>query len=164
EFTLHYQPQLDLKTGAIVGFEALVRWRHPRRGMVLPSEFIPAAEETGLIGPIGEWVLHEACAQARAWHNAGRPQLQVAVHCYAQQFQREGFVEAVGRVLRETGIPALRLELEITESVIIEHSEEVNARFQALEDMGVRISIDDFGTGYSSLSYLKRLAIHQLKI
>ena len=164
EFVLHYQPQLDLRTGGIVGFEALVRWRHPQRGMVLPSEFVPAAEETGLIGPIGEWVLREACTQARAWQKAGNPQLQVAVNCSAQQFQREGFVETVGRVLRDTGMPALRLELEITESVIIHHSEEVNARFQALEDMGVRISIDDFGTGYSSLSYLKRLAIHQLKI
>jgi diguanylate cyclase (GGDEF)-like protein/PAS domain S-box-containing protein len=164
EFILHYQPQLDLKTDVIVGFEALVRWRHPQRGMVPPSEFIPAAEETGLIGPIGEWVLHEACSQARVWQKAGATQLQVAVNCSAQQFQREGFVETVGRILRETGMPALRLELEITESVIIHHSEEVNARFQALGDMGVRISIDDFGTGYSSLSYLKRLAIHQLKI
>ena len=164
EFVLHYQPQLDLKTGGIVGFEALVRWRHPQRGMVPPSEFIPAAEETGLIGPIGEWVLREACSQARVWHKAGAPQLQVAVNCSAQQFQREGFVETVGRILRDTGMPALRLELEITESVIIQHSDEVNARFQALGDMGVRISIDDFGTGYSSLSYLKRLAIHQLKI
>ena len=164
EFILHYQPQLDLKTGAIVGFEALVRWRHPQRGMVGPSEFIPAAEETGLIGPIGEWVLREACSQARVWQKAEYPQLQVAVNCSAQQFQHEGFVETVARILRETGMPALRLELEITESVIIHHSEEVNARFQALEDMGVRISIDDFGTGYSSLSYLKRLAIHQLKI
>jgi EAL domain-containing protein (putative c-di-GMP-specific phosphodiesterase class I) len=164
EFVLHYQPQLDLKTGGIIGFEALVRWRHPQRGMVPPSEFIPAAEETGLIGPIGEWVLREACSQARIWHKAGAPQLQVAVNCSAQQFQREGFVDTVRDILRDTGMPALRLELEITESVIIHHSDEVNARFQALGDMGVRISIDDFGTGYSSLSYLKRLAIHQLKI
>ncbi len=164
EFTLHYQPQLDLKTGAIVGFEALVRWRHPRRGMVAPSDFIAAAEETGLIGPIGERVLHEACAQARAWQTSGHPQLQVAVNCSARQFQDEKFVQTVSRILRETGMPAPRLELEVTESVIIHHSEEVNARFQALGDMGVRISIDDFGTGYSSLSYLKRLAIHQLKI
>jgi len=164
EFILHYQPQLDLKSGGIVGFEALVRWRHPRRGLVGPSDFIPAAEETGLIGPIGEWVLREACSQARTWQKGGWPDLQVAVNCSAQQFQREGFVEAVSRVLRETGMPAIRLELEITESVIIQHSEEVNARFQALDSMGVRISIDDFGTGYSSLSYLKRLAIHQLKI
>jgi diguanylate cyclase (GGDEF)-like protein len=164
EFTLHYQPQLDLKTGRIIGFEALVRWLHPQRGMVGPSQFVPAAEETGLIGQIGEWVLREACAQARAWHRAGHSELQVSVNCSAQQFQRESFVEMVGDVLRATGLPAERLDLEITESVIIQHSEAVIARFQALDDMGVRISIDDFGTGYSSLSYLKRFAIHQLKI
>jgi diguanylate cyclase (GGDEF)-like protein/PAS domain S-box-containing protein len=164
EFTLHYQPQLDLKTGRIVGFEALVRWLHPQRGMVGPSQFVPAAEETGLIGQIGEWVLREACSQARAWHRAGHSELQVSVNCSAQQFQRESFVEAVGDVLRATGLPAERLDLEITESVIIQHSEAVIARFQALDNMGVRISIDDFGTGYSSLSYLKRFAIHQLKI
>ncbi|HEU0290461.1 MAG TPA: EAL domain-containing protein, partial [Burkholderiales bacterium] len=164
EFTLHYQPQLDLNTGRIVGFEALVRWRHPHRGMVAPSQFILAAEETGLIGPLGEWVLRQACSQARAWHEAGHPQLQVAVNCSAQQFQREGFDETVRHILRDAGVPAGRLDLEITESIIIQRSEEVIARFQALDDMGVHISIDDFGTGYSSLSYLKRLAIHQLKI
>jgi diguanylate cyclase (GGDEF)-like protein/PAS domain S-box-containing protein len=164
EFILHYQPQLDLKSGRIIGFEALVRWMHPQRGLVGPSQFVPAAEETGLIGQIGEWVLREACSQARAWHRAGHSELQVSVNCSAQQFQRESFVEAVGAVLRETGLPAQRLDLEITESVIIQHSEAVIARFQALDDMGVRISIDDFGTGYSSLSYLKRFAIHQLKI
>jgi diguanylate cyclase (GGDEF)-like protein/PAS domain S-box-containing protein len=164
EFILHYQPQLDLESGAIIGFEALVRWRHPQRGMVLPSEFIAAAEETGLIGLLGEWVLRQACTEARAWRNAGHPELQVSVNCSAQQFQREGFVETVDRILRGTGLPASCLELEITESVIVERSEEVIARFAALDAMGVRISIDDFGTGYSSLSYLKRFAIHQLKI
>jgi diguanylate cyclase (GGDEF)-like protein/PAS domain S-box-containing protein len=164
EFTLHYQPQLDLKTGGIIGFEALVRWQHPQRGLVPPSQFIATAEETGLIAPIGEWVLKSACSQARAWNNAGHPQLQVSVNCSAQQFQREGFVETVGRVLRETGLLAEHLNVEITESVIIQHSEEVIARFHALEDMGVRIAIDDFGIGYSSLSYLKRFAVHQLKI
>ena len=164
EFILHYQPQLDLKTGAIVGFEALVRWLHPQRGTVSPSVFITAAEETGLIGPLGEWVLRQACSEARAWRNEGHPELQVSVNCSAQQFQRDGFVETVNLVLRETGLPAACLELEITESVIVQHSEEVIARFGALDAMGVRISIDDFGTGYSSLSYLKRFAIHQLKI
>jgi diguanylate cyclase (GGDEF)-like protein/PAS domain S-box-containing protein len=164
ELAVHYQPQIDLRAGGIVGFEALVRWRHPQRGMVSPAEFIPAAEEAGLINPIGEWVLGAACAQAVAWHRSGHTFLQAAVNCSARQFQDEGFVAAVDRILRESGMPAQRLELEITESVIIQRSEEVNARFQALEDMGVRISIDDFGTGYSSLSYLKRLSIHQLKI
>jgi diguanylate cyclase (GGDEF)-like protein/PAS domain S-box-containing protein len=164
EFLLHFQPMLDLKTGVIVGLEALVRWRHPTRSMVPPAEFVPAAEETGLIGPIGEWVLTHACTQVRAWHDAGYPHLHVSVNCSAQQFQRGGFVDTVRRILRETGLPAPCLELEITESVIIQHSQEVMGRFQALEDMGVRISIDDFGTGYSSLSYLKRIAVHQLKI
>ncbi len=164
EFILHYQPQLDLKTGAIIGFEALVRWLHPQRGTVSPSLFIAAAEESGLIGPLGEWVLRQACSEARAWRNAGHPELQVSVNCSAQQFQRDGFVETVNLVLRETGLPASCLELEITESVIVQRSEEVIARFAALDAMGVRISIDDFGTGYSSLSYLKRFAIHQLKI
>jgi diguanylate cyclase (GGDEF)-like protein/PAS domain S-box-containing protein len=164
EFLVHFQPMLSVKTGAILGLEALVRWRHPTRGQVQPSEFVTAAEETGLIGPIGEWVLTRACTQVREWHNAGYPQLRVAVNCSAQQFQREGFVETVRRILRETGLPARCLELEITESVIIQHSQEVMGRFQALEDMGVRISIDDFGIGYSSLSYLKRIAVHQLKI
>ena len=164
EFLLHYQPQLDLRSGAIVGFEALVRWRHPQRGMVPPGEFIAAAEESGLIGPLGEWVLREACTEACRWRELGHPEMQVAVNCSAQQFQREGFVETVDLILRGTGLSPSCLELEITESVIVERSEEVIARFAALDAMGVRISIDDFGTGYSSLSYLKRFAIHQLKI
>jgi diguanylate cyclase (GGDEF)-like protein/PAS domain S-box-containing protein len=164
EFLVHFQPMLDVKTTAILGLEALVRWRHPTRGLVPPSEFVAAAEETGLIGPIGEWVLTRACTQVRAWHDAGYPQLHVSVNCSAQQFQRDGFVDAVRRILGETGLPPGCLELEVTESVIIQHSQEVIGRFQALEDMGVRISIDDFGTGYSSLSYLKRIAVHQLKI
>jgi EAL domain-containing protein (putative c-di-GMP-specific phosphodiesterase class I) len=164
ELVLHYQPQIDLRSGGIVGFEALIRWRHPQRGMVAPSEFVPVAEEAGLIGPLGAWVLRAACAQASAWHRDGHAGLQVAVNCSAKQFQEAGFVELVNGILRSTGMPAQRLELEITEGVIIQHSDEDNARFQALEDMGVRISIDDFGTGYSSLSYLKRLSIHQLKI
>ncbi|OGA25661.1 MAG: hypothetical protein A3I02_09620 [Betaproteobacteria bacterium RIFCSPLOWO2_02_FULL_67_26] len=164
EFTLHYQPLLDLESDVIVGFEALIRWPHPQRGMIPPIQFIPVAEETGLIVPIGEWVLRRACSQGRAWHDAGHSQLQVSVNCSAQQFQREDFVATVRRILGETGLPPGRLDLEITESVIVQHSEEVMARFEALDEMDVRISIDDFGTGYSSLSYLKRFAIHQLKI
>ncbi len=164
EFTLYYQPQLDLGTGGIVGFEALIRWRHPQRGMVPPSEFIPVAEETGLINPIGEWVLREACSQARAWQDAGYPRLQASVNCSAQQFRLEGVVDTVARTLQQTGLPATCLELELTESVIIEHTEQVIVRFEALDSMGVQLSIDDFGTGYSSLSYLKRFPIHELKI
>jgi diguanylate cyclase (GGDEF)-like protein/PAS domain S-box-containing protein len=164
EFTLCYQPQLDLKTGGIVGFEALIRWPHAQRGMVAPMEFIPLAEETGLIVPIGEWVLRRACMQARSWQTLGYPRLQVSVNCSAQQFRLEGLVDMVARTLRETGLPASSLELELTESIIVEHTEHVMARFKALDEMGVKLSIDDFGTGYSSLGYLKRFPIHELKI
>jgi diguanylate cyclase (GGDEF)-like protein/PAS domain S-box-containing protein len=164
EFTLYYQPQLDLKTGDIVGFEALIRWPHVQRGMVVPMAFIPLAEETGLIGPIGEWALHRACTQARGWQALGYPQLQVSVNCSAQQFRLEGLVDMVARTLRETGLSASSLELELTESIIVEHTEHVMARFKALDEIGVKLSIDDFGTGYSSLGYLKRFPIHELKI
>jgi EAL domain-containing protein (putative c-di-GMP-specific phosphodiesterase class I) len=164
EFILHYQPQIDLASGAVVGVEALVRWRHPRRGVVAPGEFIEVAEETGLIGPLGEFVLREACAQARRWRELGHAELQVAVNCSARQFQDAAFVGLVQRVLSENALSASRLELEITESVLLSQSEEVNERFRALGQMGVRISLDDFGTGYSSLSYLKSLPIHALKI
>ena len=164
EFTLYYQPQLDLKTGVIVGFEALIRWPHAQRGMVAPMDFIPLAEETGLIAPIGEWVLRRACTQARHWQTLGYPQLQVSVNCSAQQFRLGGLVDMVARTLKQTGLPASSLELELTESVIVEHTEHVMARFKALDEMGVKLSIDDFGTGYSSLGYLKRFPIHELKI
>jgi EAL domain-containing protein (putative c-di-GMP-specific phosphodiesterase class I) len=163
EFTLYYQPQLDLRTGGVVGFEALIRWPHPQRGMIAPSEFIPVAEETGLIAPIGEWVLRRACMQARSWQTLGYP-LQVSVNCSAQQFRLEGLVGMVARTLEQTGLSASSLELELTESVIVEHTEHVMARFKALDEMGVKLSIDDFGTGYSSLGYLKRFPIHELKI
>ncbi len=164
EFTVHYQPLVDLRGGVIVGFEALVRWRHPQRGMVPPHEFIAAAEETGLIGPLGEYVLREACAQARAWRQAGYGGLRAAVNCSARQFRDDGILEAVDRALRESGLPADSLDLEITESILLDGTDSVNARFRALRERGVRIAIDDFGTGYSSLSYLKRLSIQQLKI
>jgi EAL domain-containing protein (putative c-di-GMP-specific phosphodiesterase class I) len=164
EFILHYQPQLDLKTEDIIGFEALVRWRHPERGMVPPAQFIPVAEETGLIDRLGEWVLEEACVQAAEWRNAGYSNLQVAVNVSAQQFRRADIAGTVARVLKETGVPAARLELEITESVIIQQAEQAIVKFRELSDMGVQLSIDDFGTGYSSLSYLKRFPIDKLKI
>ena len=164
EFTLYYQPQIELKTGDICGFEALIRWPHPQRGMVAPLQFIPLAEETGLITSIGEWVLRQACAQTRAWQSLGYPELRVSVNCSAQQFRREGIVETVARSLQQAGLPAASLELEITESVIIEHAEQVLVRFRALDEMGVELAIDDFGTGYSSLSYLKRFPVQKLKI
>jgi diguanylate cyclase (GGDEF)-like protein/PAS domain S-box-containing protein len=164
ELLLHYQPQVDVRTGAIVGFEALARWRHPERGLVPPSEFIRTAEETGLINPIGEFVLREACRQARAWHAAGYPELQVSVNCSAHQFRREGMVEAVRRLLAEVGLPPECLALEITESVMIDQPEQVIEWFRELRGMGLEFSLDDFGTGYASLSSLKRLPVRRLKI
>src|SRR5258706_181909 len=164
EFTLYYQPQFDLETGGIVGFEALIRWPHAQRGMVAPMEFIPLAEETGLIAPIGEWALRRAWTQGRRWQSQGYPQLQVSVNGSAQQFRLEGLVGMVARTLEQTGLSASGLELELTESVIVEHTEHVMARFKALDEMGVKLSIDDFGTGYSSLGYLKDFPIHELKI
>jgi diguanylate cyclase (GGDEF)-like protein/PAS domain S-box-containing protein len=164
ELTLHYQPQLDLKTGDIIGFEALARWRHPERGMVPPAQFIPVAEDSGLINRLGEWVLEQACAQAEQWRRAGMPRLQVAVNLSAQQFRREGVAQTVASVLRQTGLPAHCLELEITESVIIQQAGEAVVKLTELNEMDVQLSLDDFGTGYSSLSYLKRFPIDKLKI
>ena len=164
ELRLHYQPQIDLRTGAIIGFEALARWYHPERGIMPPSEFIQVAEETGLINPLGKFVLQEACRQAQVWRAAGFPQLQVAVNCSAQQFRREGMVKMVASMLEEVGLPPECLELEITESVMIQQPEQVIEWFRQLSDMGLQLSLDDFGTGYSSLSYLKRFPIRKLKI
>lgn len=164
EFFLYYQPQVDLRSGAIIGFEALLRWRHPERGLVPPSVFVPIAEETGLIIAIGDWVLATACAQARAWIEMGHPHLQVSVNCSAQQFRRDDYVARIAATLREHHLPASTLELEITESVIMQHTEQVLVHLKELHDMGVKLSLDDFGTGYSSMSYLKRFPIQKLKI
>ncbi|MBI3978687.1 MAG: EAL domain-containing protein [Chloroflexi bacterium] len=163
ELVLHYQPQVDATTGQIVGMEALLRWQHPRLGPVLPAQFIPIAEETGLIVPIGEWVLRTACRQNRAWQEAGFPPLRVAVNLSTRQFKRD-VVGTVARVLEETGLDPGYLELEITESVIVQEAEAVGGALHALKAMGVRLSIDDFGTRYSSLAYLKRFPIDTLKI
>ena len=164
EFLVHYQPQLDLATGEIVGVEALIRWRHPQRGMVPPGEFIRAAEEYGLIASIGEWVLRAACTQAREWRRHGLPRLQVAVNFSPQQFRLDDFVKSVARVLEQTQMPAENLDMEITENLIIQYADETVSRLSALSELGVQLSIDDFGTGYSSLSYLKRFPIDNLKI
>jgi diguanylate cyclase (GGDEF)-like protein/PAS domain S-box-containing protein len=156
---LEYQPQQS-KDGGIIGFEALVRWNHPTRGLVPPSEFIPLAEESGLIVPIGEWVLREACREAASW----RGELQIAVNVSAVQFRRDNLEAMVGRVLQETGIAATRLELEITEGVLIENVTRTSAVLDQLKSLGVRIALDDFGTGYSSLSYLEALPLDRVKI
>jgi diguanylate cyclase (GGDEF)-like protein/PAS domain S-box-containing protein len=164
EFSLFYQPQVNIESGAVTGMEALVRWQHPARGLLPPSEFIPLAEETGLIVPIGDWVLRTACAQMRAWQEMGLPPVRLAVNLSAQQIEQPHFVETLLGVLKETGLAADVLEIEITESVIMKDVENTIVKLVKLSDHGVKIAIDDFGTGYSSLSYLKKLPIHTLKI
>ncbi|MBM0743558.1 EAL domain-containing protein [Phormidium sp. CLA17] len=164
EFFLHYQPQVDLKTGQVVGTEALVRWQHPERGLIPPNQFISLAEETGQIVAIGEWVLHTACAQNQAWQDAGYPPIRVAVNLSARQFQRQNLAQLINRVLAETGLAARYLEVEITESIAMQDIHVTTAILNELRAMGVHISIDDFGTGYSSLATLKRFPLHTLKI
>ncbi len=164
EFVLHYQPQIDLASGLVVGAEALIRWNHPEFGLVSPGRFIPIAEESGLIVPIGEWVLHEACRQATAWQKAGLPPLSIAVNLSAAQFGRGDVELTVRRALDASGLDAGWLELELTESILIQNVENVLATVKKLKMLGVKLSIDDFGTGYSSLSYLKRFAFDKLKI
>ncbi len=164
EFLLHYQPLVDLCSGETVGIEALARWQHPERGLLSPDTFIPLAEETGLIVPLGEWVLRTACAQTRAWQDQGVPLLRVAVNLSRRQFEQKNLVATVRQVLEDTGLAPTRLELELTESLLIRDAEGTIAMLQALHGMGIRLSIDDFGAEYSSLGYLKRLPISTLKI
>jgi diguanylate cyclase (GGDEF)-like protein len=164
ELRVYYQPKADTKSGRITGMEALVRWNHPERGMISPLEFIPLAEETGLIVSIGAWVLRTACLQVRQWLKAGVPDLNVAVNLSGVQLAEGGFAEVVKTVLRETGLDARHLTLEITESVLMEHAREAVTTLRELKEIGLRIEIDDFGTGYSSLAYLKRFPVDALKI
>ncbi|MDG4594347.1 MAG: EAL domain-containing protein [Candidatus Contendobacter sp.] len=164
ELELHYQPQMDLRQGRIVGVEALLRWRHPRRGMISPLDFIPLAEESGLIEIIGEWVLRTACRQAKTWQQQGLPALRMAVNMSPRQFLRLEVADMVARILRETDLEPRHLDLEITESLLMKDMAGGIAIMHALKAIGVKLSIDDFGTGYSSLSYLKQFPIDQLKI
>jgi diguanylate cyclase (GGDEF)-like protein/PAS domain S-box-containing protein len=164
EFLLHYQPQIDLPTGRIVGAEALLRWRRGDKAVVPPSDFISILEETGLIVSIGEWVLKTACAQVKEWHDAGFPRVRLAVNLSARQFQHASLVERVRTILKETGLPARSLLLEITESVAMERAAGSLAKLTELKSLGLGLALDDFGTGYSSLSYLKRFPIDVLKI
>jgi EAL domain-containing protein (putative c-di-GMP-specific phosphodiesterase class I) len=160
ELVLHYQPKVDLRSGEIIGFEALVRWRHPTRGMVPPLDFIGVAESTGLIVPLGRWVLTEACRQAVAWD---RP-IKMAVNVSVRQFEAGDLAETVAAVLAETGMPADQLCLEMTESVLLTDTDENLSRIVGLKALGVMLAMDDFGTGYSSLAYLRRFPMDVLKI
>ena len=164
ELVLHYQPKMNLRTGAIVGVEALIRWRHPQRGLVPPAQFIPIAEECGLIVPIGRWVLREACRQARAWQDAGLPPMRIAINISAVELRAKDFVAGVRTILTETGLEPRYLELELTETFLMQDSDSTADVLHALKDVGVQLALDDFGTGYSSLSYLKRFPIDTLKI
>jgi EAL domain-containing protein (putative c-di-GMP-specific phosphodiesterase class I) len=164
EFQLHYQPKFALGSGRMVGAEALVRWAHPEQGMLPPGRFITVAEETGLIVPMGEWILREACRQARAWLDAGLDLEIISVNISARQFRQQDLVPHVADVLAATGLPPENLELELTESMMMDHAEEYVAKLKALKELGLQLSVDDFGTGYSSLSYLKRFPVDRLKI
>jgi diguanylate cyclase (GGDEF)-like protein len=163
EFVLHYQPTIDLGTGEMTGAEALVRWLHPERGLIPPTDFVPIAEDCGLIVPLGQWVLREACRQAKAWLDAGTPTV-IAVNISAIEFRDRDFLRNIYAVLEETPLDPKYLELELTESVLMQHAESTVSVLSALKDLGVRIAIDDFGTGYSSLSYLRQFPIDVLKV
>lgn len=164
EFLLHFQPQVDLRNGRISGAEALVRWQHPVDGLIPPARFIPIAERSGHIVPIGEWVINEACRQARQWSDEGLGELVVAVNLSAVQFKRGNVLDLVSAALERSGLPPHRLELELTESTLLQDSDASMKTLRALKQLGVKLSIDDFGTGYSSFSYLKRLDVDTLKI
>jgi diguanylate cyclase len=164
EFELHYQPKVDVETGRVVGMEALLRWRHATRGLVAPAEFIPIAEDCGAIVEIGEWVLGEACRQNVRWQRAGAPQLRVAVNISGVQFRQPDLLDTIAQALAASGLHPECLEIEITESVIMQDPSQMIVVLERLSKMGVHVSIDDFGTGYSSLSYLKRFPLDKLKI
>lgn len=164
EFELHFQPRVSVANGLACGIEALIRWRHPERGLVLPEHFIPVAEDTGLIVPIGEWVINEACRQGTAWCAAGLPQIPVAVNLSPRQFRQSNLVDTVARAIERHGWPCNLLELEITEGVLMQQTSDTLKTLEALNRLGVGLAIDDFGTGYSSLSYLKRFPVDFLKI
>jgi diguanylate cyclase (GGDEF)-like protein/PAS domain S-box-containing protein len=164
ELLLHYQPEVNLSTGEITGVEALLRWQHPERGLLLPAQFVPIAEDCGLILQVGRWVLYEACKQAREWRDAGLQSRPVAVNVSASEFRDKAFLEGLKTILEEAGLEACQLDLELTESVLMQDAESSTAVLKALKNMGVSLTLDDFGTGYSSLSYLRHFPIDVLKI
>ena len=164
EFLLYYQPIVARVTGEISSLEALLRWEHPERGLIMPSQFIPVAEETGMILPLGEWALRTACAQNKAWQEAGFAPVRVAVNLSGRQFKQPGFPQMIAHTLEETGLQPQYLELELTESIVLNYAPSTLQTLEQLSAMGIRISIDDFGTGYSSLRYLHQFPISALKI
>jgi diguanylate cyclase (GGDEF)-like protein/PAS domain S-box-containing protein len=164
EFLLHYQPQYDLKTRALTGFEALVRWQHPELGLILPAEFLPLAEDTGFSPQLGDWILKEACRQARRWLDLNPMPLRMSVNLSGRQFWQEDLVDSIQRILAETGLPPQCLEVELTETTLMAHADPAIARMRELKALGVRLALDNFGTGYSSLAVLKRYPVHSLKL
>jgi len=164
EFTLHYQPKVDLKTGNITGAEALIRWTHPVRGLISPDQFIPIAEDCGLILPITRWVIRQACLQAQAWAGKGLPSITMSVNISAMDFRAESFLESVFSIIDETGFDPRSLELELTERVLMRRVDTTGLILNKLRERGVQLSVDDFGTGYSSLSYLRTFPINTIKI
>jgi diguanylate cyclase (GGDEF)-like protein/PAS domain S-box-containing protein len=164
EFEVYYQPQIDVHSRELTGFEALLRWRHPDLGLLYPNQFLPLAEDNGLIVVIGEWVLHHACAQAALWQRTGLPPVRVAVNLSGRQFRQENLVESVARALHESGLSPHLLELEITENFLLDNIQSAVITLNRLHDLNVQLAMDDFGTGYSSLSYLKRFPLNSLKI
>jgi len=164
EMLVYYQPKINIQSGKMIGLEALVRWQHPELGMISPGEFITLAEETGLILPLGEWVLRTACHQAKQWQLKGYPEFKVAVNLSAKQFNQRRLTEKIGEILEETGLDPGCLELEITESTFIHNIEHTTMILSQLKEMGIQIALDDFGTGYSSVGYLNRMAVDALKI
>jgi EAL domain-containing protein (putative c-di-GMP-specific phosphodiesterase class I) len=164
QLVLHYQPQIDLLSGRLVGLEALLRWQHPMQGLIAPDDFVPLAEETGLIVPIGEWVLQEACTQIKALQQAGMDPVRISVNISSRQIKQPGFIAMIDRVLEKTGFDPRGLILEITESSLMNNVEKTIKTLEEIKARGIHLSIDDFGTGYSSLRDLKRFPISQLKI
>jgi len=164
EFVLHYQPQIDISSGRIVGAEALVRWNHPELGLLMPGKFISIAEERGLIARLGRWIVEEASRQAVLWQQSGHFQMPIAVNVSAVQFRQKDFVEHLARTVRQHGVDPNSLELELTESIVMRDAESTIQILRTLNEMGFQLSIDDFGTGYSSLSYLRRFPLSKIKI
>ena len=164
QFVLHYQPKVELSTGQIIGSEALLRWQHPQRGLLMPGQFLAVAEDSDVILDIGEWVLRAGCAQTAKWHDAGLPAISLSVNLSARQFRDDALQQRVADVLRDTGLRPLSLELELTEKIVMHDAAHFVERLDALKVLGVKISLDDFGTGYSNLSYLKRFPLDRLKV